>query len=213
VSRAPTGKRSRGRPKDESKRAAILGAAKDLFARQGLESTSMDAIAAAAGVSKLTVYSHFENKHALFQQAVAHKCQEYTPPALFDAHSAKPLRQRLLQIGEGFVDLVMSEDALDLYRMMAAEARGGNSQLGKLFFEAGPRRTIEQFSRLLQVAHQAGELQVLQPQISAQHFFCLLKGVQHLRVLMGMEKPPAAAARKAHVAEVVDLFLRAHARH
>jgi TetR/AcrR family transcriptional regulator, mexJK operon transcriptional repressor len=204
-------RRARGRPKDAGKRAAILGAAKDLFARQGVESTSMDAIASAAGVSKLTVYSHFANKDALFQQAVAHKCQEYTPPALFDAHSTKPLRERLLQIGEGFVDLVMSDDALDLYRMMAAEARGGNSQLGKLFFAAGPRRTIEQFSQLLQVAHGCGELHVPEPQLAAQHFFCLLKGVQHLRVLMGMEKTPGKAARKAHVAEVVDLFLRAYA--
>lgn len=201
----------RGRPKDAAKRRAILDAAKDLFARQGLDSTSMDAIAAAAGVSKLTVYSHFRNKTELFQQAVTEKCQEYTPPALFEPHSTRPLRQRLQQIGEGFLNLVMSDEAMDLYRMMAAEARGGGDKLGKLFFAAGPKRTLEHFSQLLRAAHQSGELQVADVQHAAQHFFCLLKGVQHLRVMMGMEKAPGIAARKAHVAEVVELFLRAYA--
>ncbi|HET6586161.1 MAG TPA: helix-turn-helix domain-containing protein, partial [Oleiagrimonas sp.] len=48
------------------KRAAILAASIDLFTRQGFEGTSMDAVATAAGVSKLTVYSHFGDKDNLF---------------------------------------------------------------------------------------------------------------------------------------------------
>ena len=51
-----------GRPKDPGKRAAILDAAKRLFVSQGFERVSMDQIAAEAGVSKLTVYSHFGDK-------------------------------------------------------------------------------------------------------------------------------------------------------
>lgn len=206
----PQGK-PRGRPKDEAERRAVLEAAKDLFARQGMDSTSMDAIAAAAGVSKLTVYSHFRNKDELFQQAVAEKCQEYTPPDLFDTHSNRPLRQRLTRIGEGFLQLVMSDEAMDLYRMMAAEARGGQGKLGRLFFAAGPKRTLEQFSMLLLAAHQAGELRVADVQAAAQHYFCMLKGIHHLRVLVGAEATPSPAAMKAHVREVVDLFLRAYA--
>ena len=46
-----------GRPKDLAKREAILEAAKCLFLRHGYAGSSMDAIAAHAGVSKLTVYS------------------------------------------------------------------------------------------------------------------------------------------------------------
>lgn len=202
--------RPRGRPKDAAKRRAILDAAKDLFSRQGLDSTSMDAVAAAAGVSKLTVYSHFRNKNELFQCAVEEKCQEHTPPAFFDVQSTLPLRQRLLQIGEGFTALIYSDEAVDLYRMIAAQARGGDTQLGKLFFAAGPRRNLEQFSLLLRAADAAGELRVPNPQQAAAHFFCLLKGLHHLRAMMGIEKTPTAAMRKAHVADVVDLFLRAY---
>ena len=55
-----------GRPKDPEKRNAILEAAMQLFPSRGYDGVSMDALAQAAGVSKLTVYSHFEDKEALF---------------------------------------------------------------------------------------------------------------------------------------------------
>src|ERR1051326_8499598 len=139
--------RRRGRPKDLDKRAAIMRAAKELFSRHGLSGVSMEAIAKRADVSKLTLYSHFRDKEELFQTAVAEKCQEHTPPDFFDAHTPLPLRARLRTIGRGFVALVMSREALNLYRMMAAQA-GGGSRLGKLFFAAGPERNLERFSAL-----------------------------------------------------------------
>src|SRR5271165_4975999 len=48
------------------KHTAIAGAALVLFARDGYERTSVDAIAAEAGVSKRTVYSHYGDKENLF---------------------------------------------------------------------------------------------------------------------------------------------------
>ncbi len=50
----------------ERKRQAIASAALALFARDGYERTSVDAIAAEAGVSKRTVYSHYGDKESLF---------------------------------------------------------------------------------------------------------------------------------------------------
>lgn len=47
------------------KRAAILFAARQLFAQNGVERTSMDAIAARAGVSKRTVYDYYGDKRWL----------------------------------------------------------------------------------------------------------------------------------------------------
>ena len=50
----------------QRKHDAIAGAALVLFARDGYERTSVDAIAAEAGVSKRTVYSHYGDKENLF---------------------------------------------------------------------------------------------------------------------------------------------------
>ena len=200
-------RRARGRPKDLDKRAAIMAAAKQLFSRHGLDGVSMDSLADKAGVSKLTLYSHFRSKDELFQTAVGEKCQEHTPPDFFDAHSPLPLKSRLRAIGRGFVALVMSPEALNLYRMMAAHA-GGGSKLGRLFFEAGPEKNIERFSALLRHAHAAGELKVRDPQRAAGHFFCLLQGVPHIRVMVGESKSIPQRELDAHVDDVVEVFLR-----
>jgi len=55
----------------ERKRADIARAALALFARDGYERTSVDAIAAEAGVSKRTVYSHYGDKEKLFLLVIA----------------------------------------------------------------------------------------------------------------------------------------------
>ena len=52
------------------KRAAILAAARELFVTHGVERTSMDAVAAEAGVSKRTVYDYYGDKHGLLLAVV-----------------------------------------------------------------------------------------------------------------------------------------------
>ena len=72
-----------GRPKDMAKRQAILDAAKTLFLTKGYASTSMDAVASLAGVSKLTVYSHFTDKETLFSSGIStvERVLTTTPPS------------------------------------------------------------------------------------------------------------------------------------
>lgn len=53
------------------KRDKLLDAARELFLRQGLRATRMEAIARAAGVAKPTLYAYFPDKDALFLAIVA----------------------------------------------------------------------------------------------------------------------------------------------
>src|SRR6218665_183527 len=95
-----------GRPKDPEKRAAILTAAKQLFPDLGFDGTSMDAIAAAAGVSKLTVYSHFNDKESLFIEAVRGRCEEQMPLSLFDMPVEGKVADQLMRIARAFFGLI-----------------------------------------------------------------------------------------------------------
>ena len=92
---APAKPAGPGRPKDPGKRAAILDAAKRMFVSHGFERVSMDQIAAEAGVSKLTVYSHFGDKDRLFAEAVRAHCEQGMPTSLFVGEPGAPLRERL----------------------------------------------------------------------------------------------------------------------
>ena len=109
-----------GRPKDLEKRAAILAAAKRLFPMAGFEGTSMDAIAAEAGVSKLTVYSHFTDKETLFVAAIRARCQDQVPDFLFDVDTSGPVRGQLEAIARAFLGLVTSPEAISLHRLLTA---------------------------------------------------------------------------------------------
>src|SRR6185437_7405244 len=128
-----------GRPKDMEKRAAILDAAKRLFPQHGYEGTSMDAVAAEAGVSKLTVYSHFGDKDSLFREALRERCRQALPDSVFeDAH--RPLRESLLAIARAHARAVTDPEAIGTWRAILGDCRQGNPRLGQLMWEEGPAR-------------------------------------------------------------------------
>ena len=197
-----------GRPKDLAKRKAILEAAKTLFLSNGYDGSSMDAIAAEAGVSKLTVYSHFTDKEKLFAEAVKSKCEEQLPELLFELDDQVPIAQTLLNIGRGFNLLINSRESVELHRVMVSLA-AQDSTLSRMFYEAGPQRVLHGMEELLRSADQSGKLRVPDPLSAADQFFCLIKGGANFRLLIGCGEALQGAEAEAHVRDAVEVFLRA----
>ncbi|NMZ68986.1 transcriptional regulator, TetR family [Pseudomonas peli] len=197
-----------GRPKDLAKRKAILEAAKTLFLSNGYDGSSMDAIAAEAGVSKLTVYSHFTDKEKLFAEAVKSKCEEQLPELLFELDDQVPIAQTLLNIGRGFNLLINSRESVELHRVMVSLA-AQDSTLSRMFYEAGPQRVLYGMEELLRSADQSGKLRVPDPLSAADQFFCLIKGGANFRLLIGCGEALQGNEAEAHVRDAVDVFLRA----
>lgn len=200
-----------GRPKDLAKRAAVLEAAKRMFARHGFDRVSMDQIAAEAGVSKLTVYSHFGDKDRLFAEAVRAHCEQSMPACLFEQAADETLQAQLQRIGEAFVAMVMAPDAIAGHRILCSPPVAGGP-LVAVFWEAGPARVQAAFAALLERRRARGELPALEDATAAAgQFFALLRGEPHLRAVLGCSDPTACEqARQRHVAGVVALFLRAY---
>ena len=201
-----------GRPKDMGKRAAILAAARRMFTSQGYEGTSMDQIAGEAGVSKLTVYSHFGDKETLFAAVVRVHCETQLPDDLFDPTPETPLQERLMDIARAFHAMVSSPEAIAGHRMLCTPQLAGSPQ-SRLFWEAGPQRVHDAFEQLLQRRIKAGDLAIDDTSRAAGQFFALLKGQSHARQVFGCcdGSTAAAAEVEAHLAASVDLFLRAYA--
>ncbi len=197
-----------GRPKDLAKREAILEAAKSLFLSLGYANTSMDAVAAAAGVSKLTVYSHFQDKQTLFCSAVMATCQIQLPDLLFEYPEGVPVEEVLLNIARGFQALISSDEAVKLSRLIMAQGSLDPS-FGEYFYEAGPKRVLAGMEALLRGAHERGLLRIDNPLRAAEHFFCLVKGAPDYRLLLGCAGPLEGEEAEAHVREVVGIFVRA----
>ncbi|MBB1061689.1 TetR/AcrR family transcriptional regulator [Marilutibacter spongiae] len=205
---SPTKPSGPGRPKDPAKRAAILEAAKRMFTQHGFDGASMDQIATEAGVSKLTVYSHFGDKEGLFGAAVKSHCEQSLPTTLFHARPDMPLRERLLEIAEAFYAMISSPEAVAGHRMLCSPQLA-ESPLPRLFWEAGPMRVQDDFAELLQRRIEAGELAVPDVARAAGQFFTLLKGEPHAQLVFGCCQPGTADIQ-AHLAASVDMFLSAY---
>ncbi|MES2870595.1 MAG: TetR/AcrR family transcriptional regulator [Pseudomonadota bacterium] len=209
MSEHPLAPAALGRPKDMAKRQAILDAAKTLFLTKGYASTSMDAVAGLAGVSKLTVYSHFTDKETLFSSAVMSKCTEQLPELIFDLPDGAPIEGVLLNIARGFQVLINSEESLNLHRLMITLG-SQDPKLSQIFVEAGPDRVVREMKHLLSKIHLTGVLHIDNPHYAAEHFFCMLKGAPNFRLLYGCGEPLSSEDSEAHVQEVVGVFMRAY---
>lgn len=202
--------KSIGRPRDLSKRAAILQAAKEHFMRHGFDRASMDAIAASAAVSKLTVYSHFGSKDELFKAMITDKCKECRINDDYERLVALPIKEALIHIATRFVDLMFQQDVIDLNRIVLTES-ADKPKISQLLYEAGPRPSKAAFAAFLEHAHKTRKLTIDSIERATQHFFILLKGERHFTVMMNLQPLPSIREKKAHIEDCVEVFMRAYA--
>ncbi len=157
----------------------ILAAATKLFLRDGYAATSMEAVAAAAGISKRTLYARFADKAALLQAAVAKLIAAWLPP--FDAglEGAASLEAALLQASRQMLRTALAPEALALHRLVVAEA-GRFAELGRIMSAAGAGLGIRRIAGLLQSAG------VAEPVRAAEQFqHLLLAGPQYRALGLG----------------------------
>ena len=201
-----------GRPKDMEKRAAILTAAKALFIRNAFAGTSMDAIAADAGVSKLTVYSHFGDKDNLFREVIRSRIQDLLPEDIYRYDPAVDIGDTLQSIANAHMRIDCEAENIGTFRANLSDCRQGNPRYGKLLWEEGPARTHRLMERLLQLAAEDGALDVPAVKTASIQFFSLIKGDLLLRRLFACDECPITAA--AEIEEMaragVATFLRAY---
>ena len=105
----------------DRKREAIMRAAVDEFRTAGYEATSMDRIAAAAGVSKRTVYNHFPSKEELFGQMLEQLWDSSASSVDLAYRPDLPLDQQLKQLLMQKLELLGDANFIDLARVALAE--------------------------------------------------------------------------------------------
>jgi AcrR family transcriptional regulator len=164
----------RGRPRDPRRCRRILDAAREHFHAQGLERASVDAIAADAGVSKMTIYSHFASKEGLFEAVVRDRTDQVVGGiAGVDAMDPEFPEQALLAIGEQFLVLARDEDVLGQFRALYGAA-GSQPLACQAFHRQGCR--------------------------AADHRPCQLPAARNGRIhLVGARAPPRGRSVPGHV--------------
>jgi TetR/AcrR family transcriptional repressor of mexJK operon len=174
----------------DRKREAILKGAKTVFLKHGFGDASMDEVAAAAGVSKMTVYRHFGSKEDLFAGVITESCHQLITGEI-DAVFALPMRQALRAYARKMTDIFFARDTAELHRIVIAECRRF-PKLGRLFYETGPQACIDALEAYFIRHKNDPALKVTDPRRAAEEFLELLRGYAHLKMLLGIDKGPSA---------------------
>jgi AcrR family transcriptional regulator len=171
----------------------------------------MDAIAAKAGVSKRTVYSHFPGKDVLFAAVMTRHCGKVSGGDVWALDPEIEPREMLIDRGRRFLRLITSREAIALFRTVTAEAERF-PELGRAFFESGPKCWVGSFEAYLRAQHEKKRLRIPNPELAAKFLFTLLKDPLHMRRMLGVQKEVTEAEIDAHVDNVVDAFLEHYRR-
>jgi TetR/AcrR family transcriptional regulator, mexJK operon transcriptional repressor len=200
-------RRKAGRPLDASKRAAIVESAAQHFFQHGYAATAIEQVAADAGVSKVTIYNQFGDKRALFAAAVECECEKMRGHFSIEAMPQGTIRERMTAIGEAIFAFLFRPEMIQFERRIAAETET-EPAIGIAFLEAGPWRMKVGFGQWLARASEAGELAIDDPELAAEQFVSMCKGMGDLERRFGANV--SAAERDRRIAGAVEVFLAAY---
>jgi AcrR family transcriptional regulator len=118
-------KRPRGRPQlrcDDDTRGLIIEAADVQFRENGYAAASINAIAQSAGVSTKTLYRLFPTKADLFSSIVSDRIGRFFLALDQSMLATMDLRQGLERLLTAYGMLTMSDDTVDMMRLVIAES-------------------------------------------------------------------------------------------
>lgn len=202
-----------GQTRTARKRRAILDAATTLFLAEGYLATSMDQIAAAAAVSKQTVYKQFADKQALFREIVTGTVAEVSDPVAEQVASlpaGTDLAASLRDLARALLAQVIQPRMMQLRRLVIGEA-GRFPELGRLFYDRGPGRTIGTLAAAFESLAARGALRLEDPRLAAEHFNWLVMSTPLNRVMLcGDAELPGQADLDRYADAGAQAFLAAY---
>ena len=189
----------------DRKREAIIQAAIAEFRANGFDITSMDKIAATAGVSKRTVYNHFPSKEELFAEILnqlwARVTSEQETPYCPDL----PLRDQMRRMLMAKMQMLGDDNFLDLARVAIAATIHSPERAQNMVARMGERE--EGLTVWIRAAQADGRLKPVAPEFAAQQIQGMLKSFAFWpQISMGL--PGLSAEMQTTVVEsALDMFL------
>jgi TetR/AcrR family transcriptional regulator, mexJK operon transcriptional repressor len=183
----------------------ILDVAEKLFLGHGFGTTSIEAVAKHAGISKRTFYHRFPGKERLFEAVVRRLMERWLPP--FDTGLLSPpnLSEALHGAAEYMLRIALTPEALALHRLVIHEAQRFPS-LARIMHELGAASGIERIASHLEPRITSGELRAIDPRFAAEQFILsVVTGPQ--RRALGLGIPLSPVEISTYAGNAVALFL------
>jgi TetR/AcrR family transcriptional regulator, mexJK operon transcriptional repressor len=207
AARARTGP---GRPRDPAKEDAIVAAARESFLERGFHASTIEDIAARAGVSKVTLYNRFGDKDTLFEAMVRREVARMDAAFSLPSDGAQSLEARLTRVGTALLDLMFEPDHVAFERLISGEI-AQSPALARRFFDAAPGQCRGALAGIIADAAERRELSVDDAECAAEDLIALWKGFCDFKLKLGLIDPLSHAAIAERAARGTRVFLRAYA--
>ncbi|WP_448811152.1 TetR/AcrR family transcriptional regulator [Agromyces bauzanensis] len=202
-------------PRITRSRALIMAAAARVFLERGYPGTSVDDIAAAAGVSKRTVYNVFDDKEQLFRAIIGDAldtAERFSAELAVTTVEATDAAAALTSLARELAASVLGGRVVPLRRLLIGEA-ARFPEFAVEYYERAPGRVMAAVAVALRSFDERGQLRIDDPELAAEHFAFLAIGASLDRALFLVETDAASADAAVERAERgAAVFLRAYAR-
>jgi TetR/AcrR family transcriptional regulator of autoinduction and epiphytic fitness len=189
----------------DRKREAIIQAAIVEFRANGFDITSMDRIAATAGVSKRTVYNHFPSKEELFAEILNQLWTRVTAEQETAYRPDLPLRDEMRRMLMAKLQLMGDDNFLDLARVAIAATIHSPERAQDMVARMGKRE--EGLTVWIRAAQADGRLKPVDPEFAAQQVQGMLKSFAFWPQI-SMGQPRLSPEMQTTVVEsALDMFL------
>jgi TetR/AcrR family transcriptional repressor of mexJK operon len=186
-------------------RQRILEVATELFLAEGYGSTTIEAVAARAGISKRTFYHRFDDKSALFAAVVHEIIEQIRPPAGVPLIEGATLRDVLRRLAGMIVRAALSPQAIALHRLVMAESARFPELVRAVHGDGSAREATTLIGGLL-AREPSSTLSAEKRAFAAEQFISMVVTLPQRRA-MGYGTPMTAAELDVWADKTVDLFL------
>jgi TetR/AcrR family transcriptional regulator, mexJK operon transcriptional repressor len=187
--------RKRGRPTADERRrreGEILDAALGVFLKTGYGSSTVDELAAAAQVTKRTIYAYYGDKAEVFAAMVRYLAAAVSLDAARDHDTLETLAARI-------VVRVHSDELVGLHQLVIAESTRF-PELALVLHANGDARHVARLAEHIRAERGPAREPLAEP------LFSLLLGEKHRRRLLGIDPAPTPAQAAAHADAALALI-------
>ena len=187
-------------------RERILVAATELFLAEGYGSTSIEAVAKRAGVSKRTLYDRFDDKTVLFTAVVHRIIAQIRPPPEVPLVEGATLADILQRLALLILRAALSPQAIALHRLVNAESARFPELVRAVASEGSTREATDLIGNLLERGLGESKLSIENREFAATQFIFMVVALPQRRA-MGFGTPMTQAELDVWSVKVVGLFL------
>lgn len=207
--KGPSPEGSREEVRESAKFQQILDGARKVFLSSGFDGASMNDIARAACVSKGTLYAYFESKEALFQALVRNEKHCQAERVCSFETGETDIVTTLRGVARRMVEILTQPDNVAILRMVVGVV-GKFPEIGRAFYEAGPKFGRERLTLYLDQQVAGGLLSIEDTSTAASNFMNLSHSEIVKAQMFGMVEFVSAEEIQRSIDNAIDIFMRVY---